>query len=389
MAKRERVKFEVDRSWSARQIADEARAFTKNLYREHPEVLWFHECFLKYGASETEFWPLLTPEERSALHDFPLVVTPTGAFDVWIAVAPSGDDKFIVFDLCILLELVEFFSAIPNQSYPVWAACILQGALRQTTGPRLNVASWVEAPAREMKELMARKAPQAPYSSSVLFGLPFCMNFLLAHEYGHHALKHFGDESLICNGETAGMTAHLRKTSHDMEFAADCWSLNVISRLPAFDFSSWLLSIEMMFWYMNLVESFNKNRRTIEGITTLPDAHPPVIVRAERISRLGEKVLEAELDEAGRLPEPLFNNLQDRQRIWSWVKKLDTYTQYLAECYCGDPDKTVAIHEAVRAGEQDMDTYEAEMKAIARKHRFDSPFGIAKRAFRHIKSKLF
>jgi len=31
----ERVRFEVDRSWSARQIADEADEFSKKYYREH------------------------------------------------------------------------------------------------------------------------------------------------------------------------------------------------------------------------------------------------------------------------------------------------------------------------------------------------------------------
>src|SRR5262245_20266295 len=248
MANAARVRFEIDRSWSARRIADEARAFTQNLYREHPGVLEFQALFLKYGASQTEFWPLLTSDERAGLPDVPLVVIPTGEFDVWIAVAPSGDERFIVFDLCILLELIELFAAIPTQQYPVLAACILQGALRRTTGPRLELASWVEAPLRDIAVRMEQPALEAPYSVSMLFGVPFCLNFLLAHEYGHHALHHFGDVPLLAEGEQANRVARRRTTSHDMEFAADAWSLGMIARLPAFELSSWILSIELMFW---------------------------------------------------------------------------------------------------------------------------------------------
>lgn len=377
MGRPERLRFEVGRSWSARQVADEAHAFARKVYRDHPDVLLLHEIFQKYNVSETRLWPLLTSEEQAALQDLPLIVVPTGEFNVRMISAPSGNGRFIVFDEGILLELVEFFSAIPSQRHPAWSACVLQGARRQLTGPRLDLASWVEAPLRELKERQERGAKEAPYRSSMVFGLSFCTDFLLAHEFGHHALGHFGDE------------AHHRKTSHDLEFAADAWAMSVIARLPAFELSSWLLSIELMFWYLNLVDSFDKARRILEDITSPPDDHPPAIARAERLSRLGEKCFEAELDEAGTLPEALFHNLQDRQTLWGHVRKFEAYTPYLAACYCRDPEKTVALHEAIRAGTLDLDAYEAEMKALGRKLRLGSSLGRAKEVLHRIKSKLF
>lgn len=384
-----RVPFVIDPSWSARRIADEVHAFSNDLYRKHPDVLQNFAPFLNYSASKTALWPLLTPEERSELDDFPLLVVPTCDFDVRMVVAPSGSDKFIIFDQCILQELMDFFTAIPNQRYPVWAACILRGATRQTTGPRLDLVSWAETPLREFKELRDRGEKHAPYSSSMLFGVEFCMDFLLAHEYAHHALKHFSDEPLNKERDVALIKDHLLCTSQDMEFAADAWSVNVISRLPVFELSSWTISIEMMFWYLSLIESFERNRRTIKGMTPGQHDHPDPIVRAERISRLAERIFEFQLDEAGNLPQPLFNNLHDRQLIWAQVKKFDVYAHYLAEWYCCDPEETVAIHDAVRAGELDMDQYEAKMKSLTRRHRLDSIVGGVKRLFHSIKSKLF
>jgi hypothetical protein len=382
MAKAEAGKFVVDPSWTAQRIAEEARAFSQDLYRDHPHVLEEQELFLDYSASKTQLWPLLTPEERAGLDDFPLVVVPTGDFDVRMVAAPSGGGKFILFDQNILLELTDFLAANPNKKAWVWAACILRGATRQTSGPLLDPGSWVEAPLRELKEFHDREATGVPYSSSMLFGLPHCIDFLLGHEYGHHALKHFRDEPQTGKGEMARITDHLRTTSLDMEFAADAWALNVISRLPPFELSSWLLAIELMFWYLSLIESFEKNCRSIEGITSQPYDHPPAIVRAERISRLGERVFETQLDEAGNLPQPLFNNLNDRQTIWAQVKKFDLYAYHLAEFYCSEPEKTLAIHNAVRAGEMEGEAYEKEMMAIARRHRLDdSAAGIVTGSF--------
>jgi hypothetical protein len=248
----------------------------------------------------------------------------------------------------------------------------------------------VETPLRDMKEFHDRGATLVPYGSSMLFGLPHCMDFLLGHEYAHHALKHFSHKPRRGKREAARITDHLLTASQDMEFAADAWAMNVISRLPPFELSSCVLGIELMFWYLSLIESFDKNRRAIEGITSAPYAHPPAIVRAERISRLGERVFETQLDEAGNLPQPLFNNLHDRQRIWARVKRFHLYAHHLAEFYCSDPEETLALHDAVRAGEMDIDGYEKEMEAIARRHRLDSAAaGIVRRVFRGVKSKLF
>ena len=143
-----------------------------------------------------------------------------------------------------------------------------------------------------------------------------------------------------------------------------------------------------MFLYMHFVESFNESCRTIEGISSPKSSHPPLIERSEKVSRLGERVFAAERDEAGDLPDPLFNNLQDRQTIFGSARKFEPYIPYLAECYCGDPDGTIELHEAVKAGEADVATYREQMEAIASKLRLDSPASVAKRAGRLIKNKL-
>ena len=130
----------MDPSWSARQIAQEARQSAEHKYRDHPEIVEL--CDIAAGAAHTGLLPLLNPEERSTLHDSPVVVAPTAEFNAWTATAPSGDGNYIVFDLCIVTELAEFFSSVPGseQRYAAWAACVLTGARRKTTGPLTNLA---------------------------------------------------------------------------------------------------------------------------------------------------------------------------------------------------------------------------------------------------------
>jgi hypothetical protein len=386
-----RVPFLIHPSWSARRIADEAREFSKNVWRDAPIVLQLQEMLMEYNLSGEEIWKLMTPEERSGVKDFPLIAIPTHDFDVWIAAAPSGADKFIVFDFDILLELSELFAAIPNQTSAAWAACILRGALRHTTARRMTgLAAWVRKPQRELIELQERGATEVPYNSSMLFGVSFCVNFLLAHEWAHHALGHFDEKPLVAEGEMAAQLApHHGNTSPDMEFAADGWAMNITSRLPAFEFSSRLLAIELMFWYLHLIEVFQTKLRNFEGIAHPPEQHPPVIQRAERISRIGENVFETERDDTGNLPTRLSNNLKDRQMLWNLVRNLWLYMRQLAETYSTAPEETLAIHEAVRAGDLDQAAYPAEMSALAEKSGLTSRGGIAKRIYRHWKSKLF
>jgi hypothetical protein len=276
-----RLRFLIDQSWSAREIADNARTFARQRYRGHPEVIEMCEGLMQ-AASETKLWSLLKPQERSLLSDSPIIVVPTGEFDVWTATAPSGDGYYIVFDLCIILELLEFFASVPNQGYPAWSACVLSGARRKTTGPRMHLAAWVQDPMSKLIEHLARNQLQIPYASSMLFGIPFALSFMIGHEYAHHALKHFADGHIITSTTMDPAKARPRGSNHAMEFAADAWSMYIISRLPALELSSWLLAIEMMFLYMHLVEFFNEACRTIRGL-----AVPPTAIRRSSRARSG------------------------------------------------------------------------------------------------------
>jgi hypothetical protein len=387
MSGAKRVEFSVNSSWSARQIANEARKFAESLYRDRPEIVGMCQL-VGHDVSETAFWRLLRPDERLLLGDAPVVVVPTGEFDVQTAPAPSGDGKYIVFDLCIVVELLDFLASLPGYHPGRWAACVLSGARRQATGPRTSPAAWVQDRLRELAGHLENQEG-VPYSSSMLFGFEFAVNFLLGHEIGHHALEHFSEQRIGLDRNRATGPAGRHTASHQMEFAADAWSLNVISRLPAFELSSWVLSIEVMFLYLHLIATFDDRRRIIEGVSVPDSDHPLLIGRSERISRLGERVFQAACNDGGDLPKPLFNNLQDRQTVFASLRAFERYMPCLAECYCGDPDRTIHLHEAVRTGETDEAGYIAEMSAIESNLRVGSRLRAIKRTIDVIRHKLF
>ena len=388
------VPIELDPDWSARQVADEVRRVLVNRLADRPLLLDLAEFFSDYSIHESELWAIMTSEEREGIPDIPIIGMPTGEFTAWIAMSPNGEGQFVVVDLCIVWELVSFLSAIGSQAYPAWMACTLQGALRSThVYWDKPLPRWVEAAAREMAsyKLPSGLRGEVTYTkfSSMLVGLQRCMMFILAHEYAHHKLGHLAGPSAVFQHELGGTSFADHTISHEHELQADAMAVDITSRVPTGYLVTWILSIELMFWYLSLIDLFNTECERINGQVSQPKDHPTPLQRAEKISREAQACLTMRLQSKSDDSKLLNEVLEERQRIFKLWKTMCRYTTYLAENYCNAPDRTLALHEAVLACNVDRSGYQAEMEAIQAQYGGSSPLIIGRRLVRHWKSRLF
>jgi hypothetical protein len=382
-----REPFLLNREWSARQIAEEARL---RLAKMRPDLLALHDSLFHGGVEDTDLWAIMTPEEKQGIPNIPVIAIPIQEFNTCIAEAPGGGGQFIVFDTCISKELVDLLSAVPTQGLSAWTACVLQGALRKV--------SWSETPAfwseTAIREVMAYNHPKPKdgvvYTrfSSLSIGLPFCIMFMLAHEFAHHKLNHIAGSSRALPRDLGGIVVDVRHTDHAQEFEADAWALNILTRVPVGYFATWLQCIEVVFWYLNSIELFNTECQRIKGATSLPSDHPDAWERARTVSELGADFIETATQ--GNLDESLHRSLTGRRDLFEWWKKANRLmVPLLAECYSNDPEGTITIHDGFRDGSLGADAYLAEMRAIEKKHKITSRSYGLKRAIRRVKSNLF
>jgi hypothetical protein len=380
------VPFLLNREWSARQIADEAR---QRLAKMRPDLLELHESLFHDGVEDTDLWAIMTPEEKEGIPNIPIIGIPIHEFNTCIADAPGGNGQFIVFDTCIFKELLDLLSAVPTHGLTAWTACVLQGALRKVSWTE-SPAFWAETAIREVMEY----APPKPEDgvvytrfSSLCIGLPFCVMFILAHEFAHQKLNHLAGNLGVLPREVGGIVVDMHKINHAQEFEADAWALNILTRIPLGYFATWLQRIEVMFWYMNSIELFKTECQRISGLTSLPGDHPDLWERARRVSELGADFIERVTQ--GNLDESLHTSLKGRRDIFEWWKKANRLMiPLLAECYSNDPEGTVRIHNAFRDGSLDVDGYLAEMRAIETKHKITSISYGFRRKMRIVKSRL-
>ncbi len=379
--------FLLNREWSSRQIAEQARL---RLAKLRPDVLELHDALFHDGVENSDLWAIMTPEEKEGILRIPVIAIPIQEFNTCIAEAPAGDGQFIVFDTCIFKELVDLLSAVPTQGLPAWTACVLQGALRKVSWTE-SPAFWTEAAIREVK---AYEWPKPDHGvvytrfSSLLIGLRFCVMFILAHEFAHQKLNHLAGDLSVVPRELGGIVVTSHQKHHAREFEADAWALKVLTRVPVGYFATWLLCIEAMFWYLNSIELFNAECQRIKGATSLPSDHPDAWERGRRISELSADFIETTTQ--GNLDESLYKSLKARKTLFEWWKKANgLMIPLLAECYWNDPERTVGIHDAFRDSSLGVDEYKAEMRSIETKHKITSTWYGLRRTVRRVKSKLF
>jgi hypothetical protein len=215
------------------------------------------------------------------------------------------------------------------------------------------------------------------------------MTFILAHEFAHYKLGHIPQGLASLPSETGGAIFGKLKTSFEDEFAADAWALSIIARLDVAQFLTWLLSIEIMFWYFLLQEAFIDRCRFIRRTVRVLHDHPSVLERARRISHAGHDFLIEKLQDGRNTSENIDNLIQSRASLHARVMRAtSTAMPFLAECYCCDPVATRELHDAVRAGTCKMESYADGMEAIAKKHGFNSIGWRARRLVRRIQTGL-
>ena len=82
-----REPFLLDREWSARQIAEEARL---RLAKMRPDLLELHDSLFHDGVEDTDLWAIMTPGERQGIPNIPVIAIPIQEFNTCIAEASGG-----------------------------------------------------------------------------------------------------------------------------------------------------------------------------------------------------------------------------------------------------------------------------------------------------------
>jgi hypothetical protein len=380
--------FKIGREWSAQRVADEARLFAGKVYAQRPDVLQRLDQFSELRVRDTPLWDLLTPGERQELPNIPIIMAPTNQGH-WIAPAPSSEGQFIVFDFTVLDNLIDIFAAFTNKGLPEWAACILRSALPQEHDlMNSRPAVWTPLALDKYNQAVELQKDNVPIADSALFAFVPCITFILAHEFAHYKLGHLLQGQAGLPSETGGAMFGKIKTSFEQEFAADAWALSIISRFNANLFLTWLFSIEIMFWHLLLKEAFIDRYRFIKGMVSVLRDHPSSLKRVERISYAGQNFLIEKLQYSSNRTENIDNLIQSRATLHEKVTRAIRAMPFLAECYCSGPRATRELHDAVRAGSYDADTYADRMEAIAKKHNFNSTGWRARRLARRIQTRL-
>jgi hypothetical protein len=227
-----------------------------------------------------------------------------------------------------------------------------------------------------------------PIADSAQFALEPCMTFILTHEFAHYKLGHIPQGLASLPSETGGAIFGKLKTSFEHEFAADAWALSIIARLDVGPFLTWLLSIEIMFWHYMFQEAFIDRYRFLRGTVRVLRDHPSVLERVRRISYAGSNFLIEKLQDSRNISENIDNLIQGRATLHASVMRAMAFMPYLAECYCCDPRATRELHDAVRAGICDADSYADGTFAIGKRHGINSIGWRAKRMVRLIQAGL-
>jgi hypothetical protein len=368
--------FLLDPTWSAQQVAAAARQHRERLYVDHPEVLEICNAFSTKCGEVLDCWEVMTEEERRDIFDLPIIMFPMNDFNVWVARPPSNNGVFIAFDMCLIEELAEFFSAVPGYPMAALGACVLRGALRDTLASQWDWgASWTKFALENHRQVTDgdQKIAMETGFASMLPGIRACVNFLILHECAHFKLGHLRPEAMTATLVYGNRTLAKYKKQYDQEIAADEWATRILARADLEIFSAHLPSIELMFYYLLMIETFDSERRRLEGFLELPLDHPPAMERLQRIQDVAAPMFEnaSAIVDSNRA---ISGNLHNRYVVWKHIKNLTfEFCPLLAYYYFHEPEKTIEMHTEVRrmsveALKQRKDNYIEELREIEIKH---------------------
>jgi hypothetical protein len=368
--------FLLDPTWSAQQVADAARRHREQLYVDRPEVLPLCNALSAKCGEVLDCWEVMTEEERCSLFDVPIIVFPMNDFNVWIAHPPSNKGVFIAFDMCLIEELMEFFSAVPGQPMAALGACVLRGALRDSLVLKWDWgASWTKSAFENHRQVVDGdpKIAMETGFASMLPGIRACLNFLILHECAHFKLGHLRPEAMTASVVYGNRTLAAYKKQYDQEIAADEWAMRILARVDLEIFSAHLPSIELMFYYLLMIEAFDSELHRLEHFLELPLDHPPAMERLQRIQEVAAPIFE----NAGAVVDSnraISGNLQNRYMVWERIRNLTfKFCPLLAYYYFHEPEQTIEMHTAVRrmsveALKQQQNNYIEDLQKIEIKH---------------------
>src|SRR5262249_19772673 len=153
----------------------------------------------------------------------------------------------------------------------------------------------------------------------------------------------------------------------------DEWAMRILARVDLEVLSAHLPSIELMFYYLLMIEAFDSELRRLEGFLELPLDHPPAMERLKHMQDVAAPIFE----NAGAIVDSnraISGNLHNRYMVWERISNLTfKFCPLLAYYYFHEPEQTTEMHAAVRrtsveALKQQKGNYIDDLRKIEIKH---------------------